>query len=199
MNDTAGLPSDVHPGGPTSAGVTPPIAMPTAIPASTPPSTPPLIPAAGRVLGVDLGTARVGVAVSDGAQRLATGATRVDRVRDRSREHRALAAVVAEYGAVGVVVGLPLSLSGAHGPAAVRALEEVDVLRGSLAVPVEVIDERFSTVSAQVALRAGGRPARRQREVVDQTAAAVVLQVWLDRRSAAVGPTLRPSDVPAAP
>jgi putative Holliday junction resolvase len=166
MNDTAGLPSDVHPGGPTSAGVTPPIAMPTAIPASTPPSTPPLIPAAGRVLGVDLGTARVGVAVSDGAQRLATGATRVDRVRDRSREHRALAAVVAEYGAVGVVVGLPLSLSGAHGP---------------------------------VALRAGGRPARRQREVVDQTAAAVVLQVWLDRRSAAVGPTLRPSDVPAAP
>jgi putative Holliday junction resolvase len=106
---------------------------------------------------------------------------------------------VAEYGAVGVVVGLPLSLSGAYGPAALRALEEVDVLRGSLDVPVEVIDERFSTVSAQVALRAGGRPARRQREVVDQTAAAVVLQVWLDRRSATVGPTLRPSDVPATP
>jgi putative Holliday junction resolvase len=169
MNDTAGLPSDVNPGGPTSAGVTSPTAIPTPI------------PAAGRVLGVDLGS------------------TRVDRVRDRPREHRALAAVVAEYGAVGVVVGLPLSLSGAYGPAALRALEEVDVLRGSLDVPVEVIDERFSTVSAQVALRAGGRPARRQREVVDQTAAAVVLQVWLDRRSATVGPTLRPSDVPATP
>ena len=141
------------------------------------------IPGYGRVLGVDLGSKRVGVAVSDSDQRLATGARRVDRGRDRAGDHRALAAVAADYEAVGVVVGLPLSLSGRSGPAAARALEEIDDLRRSVGVPVEVIDERFSTVAATASLRAAGRSARRQRPVVDETAAAVVLQVWLDRRA----------------
>jgi putative Holliday junction resolvase len=151
---------------------------------SAPDATPlPVIPVAGRVIGVDLGSARVGVAVSDGDQRLATGATRVDRARDRDREHRALAALVDEYGAVGVVVGLPLSLSGELGPAAVRALQEVEDLRAVLPVPVDVVDERFSTATASASLRAGGRRARQQRAVIDQTAAAVFLQVWLDRRT----------------
>jgi putative Holliday junction resolvase len=148
---------------------------------------PAAIPARGRVLGVDLGTARVGVAVCDGDQRLATGTTRLDRVRDRAREHRSLAALVADYEAVGVVVGLPLSLSGGPGPAAARAVEEVEALRRVLDVPVEVVDERFSTVTAAAALRAAGRDARRQRVVIDQTAAAVLLQAWLDRRLASVG------------
>jgi putative Holliday junction resolvase len=82
-----------------------------------------------------------------------------------------------------MVVGLPLSLSGRSGPAAARALEEIDDLRRRVGVPVEVIDERFSTVAATASLRAAGRSARRQRPVVDETAAAVVLQVWLDRRA----------------
>jgi putative Holliday junction resolvase len=149
------------------------------------------IPDPGRVLGIDLGSARLGVAVCDRAQRLATGARRVDRVRDRGREHRAIAALADEYEAVGVVVGLPLSLSGAIGPAAARALEEVEQLRAVLRVPVEVVDERFSTVTATASLRAAGRSARRQRPVVDETAAAVVLQAWLDRRLLSSGGTDR--------
>jgi putative Holliday junction resolvase len=90
------------------------------------------------------------------------------------------------------VVGLPLSLSGRPGPAATRALDEVEALRRALGVPVEVIDERFSTVAATASLRAGGRPSRRHRPVIDQTAAAVFLQVWLDRRSV---PTVTPDMV----
>jgi putative Holliday junction resolvase len=141
------------------------------------------IPGSGRVLGVDLGSKRVGVAVSDRDQRLATGARRVDRGRDRAGDHRALAAVAADYEAVGMVVGLPLSLSGRPGPAAERALEEIKDLRRTVGVPIEVIDERLSTVAATASLRAAGRSARRQRPVIDETAAAVVLQVWLDRRA----------------
>jgi len=148
---------------------------------------PAVIAPRGRVLGIDLGSARVGVAVSDGDQHLATGVTRIDRVGDRHAEHRSLAALVADYDAVGVVVGLPLSLSGHAGPAASRVVDEVGDLRRAVDVPVEVMDERFSTVTATASLRAAGRPSRRQRSVVDQTAAAIVLQVWLDRRSSVTG------------
>jgi putative Holliday junction resolvase len=144
----------------------------------------PGIPSPGRVLGLDFGSVRVGVAISDRDQRLATGATRIDRLGDREREHRAMAALVDEYEAVGVVVGLPLSLSGRTGPAAARTLAEVEDLRRGLPVPVEVIDERLSTVSATATLHAAGRAGRRQRPVIDQIAAAVFLQVWLDRRRA---------------
>jgi putative Holliday junction resolvase len=146
-----------------------------------------VIPNPGRVLGLDFGSARVGVAISDRDQRLATGSTRIDRVGDREREHRAMAALVDKYEVVGVVVGLPLSLSGRVGPAATATLAEVEDLRRRLAVPVDLIDERLSTVSATASLRAAGRAGRRQRPVIDQTAAAVFLQVWLDRRLAPAG------------
>ena len=141
------------------------------------------IPASGRVLGIDLGAKRVGVAVSDGDQRLATPATTVVRKGDRAREHRALAELVDEYEAVGVVFGLPLSLSGAEGPAAASARAEAAQMENHLSVPVDLVDERLTTVEAANALRAGGRATRQQRHVIDQTAAAVLLQSWLDRRA----------------
>jgi putative Holliday junction resolvase len=93
-----------------------------------------------------------------------------------------------ETGANLVVVGMPLSLSGATGPAA-RAVEaEVAELRLALSVPVECCDERFSTVIARRALVAGGRRPAARRAVVDKMAAAAILQTWLDRRRAWVGP-----------
>jgi putative holliday junction resolvase len=141
------------------------------------------IPHRGRVLGIDLGSKRVGVAVSDGDQRLATAATTLHRRGDRTREHRELAELVADYEAVGVVFGLPRSLSGAIGPAAEGVLAEVEEVRLRLAVPVELIDERLTTVAASSALRAAGRAARQQRSVIDKVAAAVLLQSWLDRRA----------------
>jgi putative holliday junction resolvase len=79
-----------------------------------------------------------------------------------------------------VVVGLPLSLSGAAGPAARAAAEEADALAVVVGVPVETFDERLTTVSAERALRAGGTRAPSRRKVIDKAAAAVMLQAWLD-------------------
>lgn len=141
-----------------------------------------MIPPAGRVLGLDLGSRRVGVAVSDTAQTLATGVTALVRAADRRDDHRAVATMVVEYDAVGVVVGMPLSLSGEEGPAARSVLAEVAELRAALPVAVDTIDERLTTIAASSVLRAAGRSSRRQRTVVDQTAAALLLQTWIDRQ-----------------
>jgi putative Holliday junction resolvase len=152
------------------------------------------VPGRGRVIGVDLGAKRVGIAVCDSAQHLATAATTLVRAGDRPRERRELAELVEEYGAVGVVVGLPRSLSGDLGPAARGVLEEIEALRPLLDVPVDTVDERLTTVAAAGALQAAGRRTRQQRSVIDQVAAAVLLQSWLDRRAAGgeAGPTDRP-------
>lgn len=140
----------------------------------------------GRVLGVDLGTARVGVAVSDSRRTLAAPrATLPVDPRAPERTIEQLVAMVEEEGATAVVVGLPLSLDGRRGPAALAAEALADRLRQALAsqgVAVELTDERFSTVAAHRALAAGGRDSRQRRAVVDQAAAAVLLQGWLDTR-----------------
>lgn len=142
-----------------------------------------VIPPRGRVLGIDLGGKRVGVAVTDGDQRLATPATTLVRTGDRERDRRELVALVEVYEAVGLVFGLPLSLSGAEGPAAAGARAEAEEIAALVAVPVDLVDERLTTVEAAASLHAAGRPARRQRSVIDQTAAAVLLQSWLERRA----------------
>jgi putative Holliday junction resolvase len=132
------------------------------------------------VLGADLGTVRVGVAVSDSAQRVATPLVTVPRSPDLPE---VLARLVREEEAVGIVIGLPLTLDGSVGPAARAVLEEVEGLRPAAPVPVETHDERLTTVTAGRSLLWAGRPARQARRVVDQVAAAVMLQSWLDRRS----------------
>lgn len=137
----------------------------------------------GRLLGIDLGSRRIGVAVSDSAQTVATPVTVIQRGVDREADHLEISRLVGEFDAVGVVVGLPLSMSGRTGPAARAVLEEVDQLRGRVAVSVGTIDERLTTVAASSALHRAGRSARRQRSVIDQTAAAVLLQDWIGRRA----------------
>ncbi|MBA2283502.1 MAG: Holliday junction resolvase RuvX [Acidimicrobiia bacterium] len=133
-----------------------------------------------RALALDLGTRRIGVAVSDAGGVLATPRTTVMRSRDRTRDHATIAALVAEEEAAVVVVGLPLSLDGGIGPAAAATLEEVEQLAAVLPVPVVTHDERFTTVTAHDQLRAAGLDGRRRAAVVDQQAAAVLLQSWLD-------------------
>jgi putative Holliday junction resolvase len=142
---------------------------------------------AGRVLGLDLGSRRIGVAISDPTGTVATPFTVIERAGDRQADYRRIADLVAEENATVVVVGLPVSLSGALGPAARTALVEIEALSATLAVPVETHDERLTTVSAQRALDAGGLPRRRQRRVVDKVAAAVMLQSWLECK-ASTGP-----------
>jgi putative holliday junction resolvase len=135
-----------------------------------------------RALGVDLGSRRIGVALSDSAGTLATPYEVVVRCGDEARDHQRLAALAEEAGAKVVVVGLPLSLDGSEGPAARHAKEEADRLAKVVGVPVERFDERLTTVSAERDLRAGGLRSRARRQVVDKVAAAVMLQSWLDAR-----------------
>jgi putative Holliday junction resolvase len=138
----------------------------------------------GRVLGVDLGSRRIGVAVSDHDRRVASALTVVHRGESHGEDHGRLAGVLVETGAALVIVGLPLSLSGGAGPAARAVLDEVREMQAALDVPVECCDERYSTVIARRALAAGGRRPAARRAVVDKVAAAAILQTWLDRQRA---------------
>lgn len=141
---------------------------------------------AGRALGIDLGSRRIGVALSDGAGVVATPHTVLRRGPEPAADHRAIVAMAREHGAATIVVGLPLSLSGALGPAARGVLAEVEALRAVAepeGIAVVVHDERLTTVTAQGALREAGVKGPARREVVDKVAAAVMLQSWLDAGS----------------
>lgn len=135
-----------------------------------------------RALGIDLGSKRIGVAVSDRSGTIAGPLTVVVRSGRVADDHRRLAALVAEEEAEVVVVGLPLSLDGSDGAAARAARREADQLATVVDVPVVLHDERLTTVSADRTLREAGLRAPARREVVDKVAAAVMLQSWLDGR-----------------
>ena len=152
--------------------------------------------APGRTVGLDLGEKRIGLAVCDPDGVLASPYSTIERSGDVARDHQEIFATVADLGAVRVVVGLPLSLSGKPGPAAVTIEKEVEKLRKALPVPVEVVDERLTTVSAARSLQAAGLSARKQRKGgrIDQEAAAVLLQAWLDARKNELAADFRRSD-----
>jgi putative pre-16S rRNA nuclease len=135
-----------------------------------------------RALGLDLGSKRIGVAVSDLSGTIASPLTVITRGRSRRHDHRRIADLVRGEEAEIVVVGMPRSLSGGAGPAARAAATEIAALATVVGVPVESYDERFSTVTANRALAEGGMRAPARRQVVDKVAAAVILQSWLDAR-----------------
>jgi putative Holliday junction resolvase len=133
-----------------------------------------------RALALDLGTRRIGVAVSDSGGSVATPYETVHRSGDRGRDHRRIAQLVEDAGAEVVVVGLPLSLDGSLGPAARTILAEVDEMRPTVGAELVTWDERLSTVEAERSMRAMGVRKDRRRRIVDQLAATVILQSWLD-------------------
>lgn len=137
-----------------------------------------------RAIGLDLGSVRIGVAVSDSDGSLALPSTTLERAGSWSEDHSRIAELVAEHEAEVVVVGMPLSMDGSSGPAARRTRKEVTQLKRFLAVPVESYDERLSTVEANRSLRSAGLDTARSRQHVDEVAAAVILQAWLDNRRA---------------
>jgi putative Holliday junction resolvase len=140
--------------------------------------------AAGRVVALDLGDRRIGVAYSDRGRLLASPWGVVTRSGDPDRDRKAVLEAISEIEAQTVVVGLPLSLSGAHGPAARAALGEAEALRlllEPLGITVETADERFTTVEAQRSLTAAGLKGKAARARIDSAAAMVLLQAWLDR------------------
>ena len=136
---------------------------------------------AGVRLGVDPGDARIGVARCDPSGVLATP---VETVRRGKGDLRRLRQLVASEGAVEVVVGLPRSLSGGEGPAAVKTREFARRLAVRIApVPVRLVDERLTTITAEAMLR-DQRKGQQRRAVVDQVAAVVILQHALDTERA---------------
>lgn len=136
---------------------------------------------------MDVGDVRIGVARSDPSGMIATP---VETVARRSGALARIAAIAAEEGAVEVVVGLPRSLSGGEGPAAVRVREFARQIAETVApVPVRLCDERLTTVTAESVLRERGKKGKKRRAVVDQAAAVVILQNALDtERSAGAVP-----------
>ncbi len=132
----------------------------------------------GRVLGLDLGDVRIGVAVSDPDRRLAVplGTIRTGAPADL----KAIADLVREHEVALVVVGHPLLLSGEAGTRARHAEAFAEALGSFLSVPVVLHDERLSTVEAERALRDAGADARGRRRSVDRSAATVILQAFLD-------------------
>jgi len=139
-----------------------------------------------RVLGVDLGARRIGLALSDPLGVLAGPLAVLERSGDRAADHAAILQAATENEAGRIVVGVPLSLStGRPGPAARATLDEVAELADLAAnleppLAVETYDERLTTVTAQRSLATGGVRAKDRRAVVDKVAAAVMLQSWLD-------------------
>ncbi len=134
-----------------------------------------------RVVALDLGRQRVGVAVSDSGGVMAVPSTTVARTGDEVRDRARVVEEIVDLGAERVVVGLPLSLDGSEGPAAAWARAEAAALAAALPeIEVELYDERLTTVSAQRSLVAAGVKGKNRRRVVDQVAAAVLLQAWLD-------------------
>jgi putative Holliday junction resolvase len=137
-------------------------------------------------LGVDVGSVRIGVAVSDPDAILATPVETVARDKKKTDRHlRRLAALVAEHNVVEVVVGLPRTLKDRAGSAAEDATDVADALARLIApVPIRLADERLTTVTATRSLREAGVRAKNQRNVIDQAAAVAILQGWLDQRRA---------------
>jgi putative Holliday junction resolvase len=137
-----------------------------------------------RILGVDLGTRRIGLAVSDPSGTLASPHAVIERSGDDDADRRAIVAAAREVEADRIVVGLPLSLSGKRGPAAKAAIAETERLQAVAGsdIAVELFDERLTTVIAQRDLVAAGMRRADRRKVVDKVAAAVMLQSYLEAR-----------------
>lgn len=134
-----------------------------------------------RALGIDLGERRIGVALSSGT--VASPLETLQRSANHAIDHQRLLAIAEEWEIDVFVVGLPLSLDGSEGPAAISVRSEIAELAAATSIPVVPYDERFTTVTATRLLQEGSVPGRSQRQMVDQVAAAVMLQAWLDGRA----------------
>lgn len=132
-------------------------------------------------IGLDVGTRRIGVAKSDPLGLTAQPHSTVPRTGG-TRDIEQIIALAEEEDATGFVLGLPLRTDGSHGPEVQKVLQFAEALRALTPLPVEWVDERFTTVMAQRTLREQGLRGPARRRHVDQVAAALILQTFLDRR-----------------
>jgi len=137
--------------------------------------------AMNRILGLDFGSARIGVAISDELQMLAHP---LETIPANEEPASRVAEIVREKQVEQVVAGIPRQMNGQIGTAATEVIEFVEKLRAILPCPVVTWDERLTTVAAHRALRDAGKKTRHTRAYVDQVAAQMILQSYLDRRAA---------------
>ncbi|CAN5388627.1 Holliday junction resolvase RuvX [soil metagenome] len=137
-----------------------------------------------RALGVDLGSKRIGLAVSDRSGTIASPLSVLARSKSRRHDLSEIARIARHEEVEVIVVGLPLSMNGQHGTAANAAVHEAERLATVVDVPVEMHDERLTTVTADRSMIEADMRAPERRRVVDKVAAAIMLQAWLDSRAA---------------
>ncbi|MFM8662583.1 MAG: Holliday junction resolvase RuvX [Acidimicrobiaceae bacterium] len=133
-----------------------------------------------RSLGIDLGTRRIGVAMSDSSGVIASPLTVLTRSSTHAQDHKKIQELIDEYEVDCVVVGMPLSMSGKVGPAAKGAQDEINEMESALSVPVYSYDERLTSKTANESMMQANMKAQARRRIVDKIAAAVMLQGWLD-------------------
>jgi putative Holliday junction resolvase len=134
-----------------------------------------------RVMGLDLGGKRIGVALSDPEGTIASPLVTLAR-QGTERDLAAIGALVRLHEVGAIVVGLPLHMDGRRGPEAEAARAFARRLAATTGLPVEALDERLTTVEAERALRESGRKGRERRAVIDAVAAAILLRTWLELR-----------------
>lgn len=132
-----------------------------------------------KLLGLDVGDVRIGVAVSE----LGTMAFPLEVITRDGAEWDRIASLVLEHDAEAIVAGMPLSLDGTRKPQAEKVQDFLDILTQKVSVPIHIVDERLTTSQANRMLIAADRKSRERKKVVDQVAASLILQTYLDRHS----------------
>ena len=135
-----------------------------------------------RALGIDHGEARIGLAISDELGMLAHPLETI-AVKETADPVARIAAIVARDKIGMIVLGLPRNMDGSYGPAAEKTRAFAEKLRAACACPLKLWDERLTTVAAQRSLHEAGRNAKQSRKVIDQVAAQLILQGWLDSQA----------------
>jgi len=135
-----------------------------------------------RILGLDPGAKRIGIAISDPSGVVAQSLGSLEKARGQGWAVE-VEKLVAQHGVAEVVVGLPLNMNGTEGPRAEETRRMVEVLRSRLKVPIKVWDERLSTIAAERMFRETGVKMQRAKKHIDGVAAALILQGYLDSRA----------------
>ena len=135
-----------------------------------------------RVVGVDLGSKRIGIALSDPTRTVASPHVVIQRAADQGLDHEAIVAIARETGATTIVVGLPLMTDGSRGIQGDKAEAFVEQLRRYTQLPIHMQDERYSTSEVEDLLISAGRCREERKKIIDSAAASIILQRFMDRR-----------------
>ena len=133
-----------------------------------------------RVIGIDLGSKRIGIALSDSDLTVATPLDVVERSGNVEKDHIAILKITDEWEVQKIIVGLPISLDGTLGASAQSVMDEIKMLGSVTDIPIETHDERFTTVTAEQILLQQNVKRDKKKRVIDKVAAAIILQGWID-------------------